>query len=1038
MARQMVEIPRRGRLMPIRVKPWLALGATLVLALSAAWLAWNRRIANDPARLIAQAYTEQRPFEFRIAGAGHAAVRLERGATSSHFQRPADLLEAEARIARELESDPENVKWLALKARAELLGWDPETSIATLQHAQEQKADDTDLLADLGAAYALRAETQNRAVDYGYAIEYLSRSLKARPDSPEALFNRAVVYERMYLYDDGAREWRRFLEVERSSAWREEAGRRLNELEQKRKVRQTALARISDRPELLLQRIADGDDVEPESYLDMAITAWLPHRSDDPNYERALNALAAQFQERHGDPWLRDVLAAPRSPELVRGLVALAEALKGNLADESERALVAAPEASLRLRAAGNRAGALRADVEHVYALHRAVETAAECVEQAVTVERNARAMNYRWILGQATLEEGNCRSLLGDFDAAGRKMDLAIAQVAQSGYLDLQLRAAALTQELQTNAGNLLAAWDLSREGLATYWSGPYPATRAHQTYFNLFRSAESLGQLQTAYVFGRAAAAAIAQTRHRRAEATTRARVARLASAAGWPEPARSESEQAGRLFDGLEQAKTDSQYRARAELNRAEVELSAGAPDAALKYLEAIRQPMENIRAAVVQIRFHNDLGDALWQGGRRQQAEQAYRDTIQLSEHHLGTLRGAQQRAGFMQATGNAYRSLLQLSWDRSDIAGAWRQWEWYRAGEMPGPRAGPEIDRYLPQLSHESFLSYAILPDGIVGWVVDDRGIEGHHLAVTPQELERTASRFLRECADPSSGAQTIRRDARLLYQWLAAPFAHRLDPARTLVIEPDGAIGAIPMQALMDENSRYVGERFSTTFSGGMVDYVARAGAEPASARTALVVAGPALGKQMSRTFPPLPQTLREGRSVAARFAGSVLLTSAQATLSALERNRPETELFHFAGHGFSNATNGGLLLAPEEGGSDEAGVLDGKRLGHQDWSRCRLAVLSACSTGTGEVRGPVNPESLVRNLLWAGVARVVATRWNVDAETDVLLMDEFYEALLSGSNVARSLQQAAGRLRENSATSHPYYWAAFQNFGTR
>jgi CHAT domain-containing protein len=187
----------------------------------------------------------------------------------------------------------------------------------------------------------------------------------------------------------------------------------------------------------------------------------------------------------------------------------------------------------------------------------------------------------------------------------------------------------------------------------------------------------------------------------------------------------------------------------------------------------------------------------------------------------------------------------------------------------------------------------------------------------------------------------------------------------------------------------------------------------------------------------MSRTFPPLPQTLREGRSVAARFENSVLLTHAQATLRALEHNRPQAELFHFAGHGFSNATNGGLLLAPEQG-SEEAGILDAKRLEHQDWSRCRLAVLSACSTGTGEVRGPVNPESLVRNLLWAGVARVIATRWNVDAETGVLLMDQFYDALLSGSDVARSLQQAARRLRENSATSHPYYWAAFQNFGTR
>ena len=177
--------------------------------------------------------------------------------------------------------------------------------------------------------------------------------------------------------------------------------------------------------------------------------------------------------------------------------------------------------------------------------------------------------------------------------------------------------------------------------------------------------------------------------------------------------------------------------------------------------------------------------------------------------------------------------------------------------------------------------------------------------------MTLQELERTASRFLRECADPSSSTQTIHRDARLLYQWLVAPFAHRLDPARTLVIEPDGAIGAIPIQALMDENSRYVGERFPVTFSGGVVDYLARAGTGSARAMSAVVVAGPTLGTQMSRTFPPLPQTLREGRSVAARFQNSVLLTHAQATLRALEHSRPQAELFHFAGHGFSNATTG-------------------------------------------------------------------------------------------------------------------------------
>ena len=154
----------------------------------------------------------------------------------SSIQKPAALLEAEARIVRELDRDPDSVKWLELRARAEMLAWDAERAIATLQRGLERKPDDPELLADLGMAYALRAEAQDRAVDYGSAIEYLGRSLKAQPDSPEALFNRAVVYERMFLYDDALRDWRRYLDLDTAGGWRAEAQRRLADIAQKKKA----------------------------------------------------------------------------------------------------------------------------------------------------------------------------------------------------------------------------------------------------------------------------------------------------------------------------------------------------------------------------------------------------------------------------------------------------------------------------------------------------------------------------------------------------------------------------------------------------------------------------------------------------------------------------------------------------------------------------------------------------------------------------------------------------------------------------------
>jgi CHAT domain-containing protein len=241
------------------------------------------------------------------------------------------------------------------------------------------------------------------------------------------------------------------------------------------------------------------------------------------------------------------------------------------------------------------------------------------------------------------------------------------------------------------------------------------------------------------------------------------------------------------------------------------------------------------------------------------------------------------------------------------------------------------------------------------------------------------------------------------------------------------------------MQALLDQNHRYLGDRFAITIAAGLTDYQRRARSGVLDSNTrAVIAANPFLGQEMTRAFPPLVQAMREGASIAARFHNPVVLTGKQVTLAAVEHNRPDAELFHFAGHGFSNAGNGGLLMSPGPGGVERAAVLDGAAMAQQDWSRCRLAVLSACSTGTGETRGPVNPESLVRGLLWAGVSRVVATRWNMDSETGEKFIDRFYTRLLSGEEVARALQRAGASLSNDPSTAHPYFWAGFQSFGTR
>ncbi len=807
MARRMAGASRGKQAIPVRT--WLARAAMVIVALDGGgWLAWDHWIANDPARLLATAYTAQRPFEYRIPGAAYAGVAPRERKGNSLFGWPPALGEAALKIKGRLDRNPEDVNALVLLARGELMERDFDGAFGTLQRALEQKPEDPDLLADLGMAYALRAETlADRDVDFGYAIDYLLRSLRAKPKSRETVFNLALVYEKMSAMEKAIDEWREYLGLDPSGQWHEDVRSRLTRLEQEREIRQAALERISDKnPDGLLRSIDRGELVEPEEYLDVAVTDWLPLRREDARYERVLSALADRFIEQHHDPWLRDVLAAKRSEGMVTGLKALAAAVEANLKDETERALEKSGEAGRELRGAGNGAGALRADFEQSYALQRSVRSAA-CRQHATALQLAAARMGYRWIDGQALLTAGTCRSQMGDSGGAYQDLTRGLEIGRSSGYRNLELRAAGILAGAQVQAGNMLATWSRGREGLKLFWSGPFPGIRAQQIYFNLVRSAERLALRQTTYVMESAAVEAIATTAHRRFEATARAHLAELAVEAGLPGEAQKEFEHAGVLFDQLQQTAPDEQYQTLAELNRARAELASGAIQAARNRLELVLPQVVRIDDMRVQIQTKQLLGDVLWNGGDRDQAEIAYRKVIDLSERRLQTLRLFSDRAQLMRDAGKAYRGIVEVLWERGDEIGALRVWEAYRSAEQP-ERGNPlDLDARLPQVRRETFLTYAVLPGGISAWLFDDRGIHGTRLVPRPEELETTAQRFLRGCANPASDRKALERDSRQLYDWLVAPLAALLQPGRVLVVEPDGAVGTVPIQALLDEHS---------------------------------------------------------------------------------------------------------------------------------------------------------------------------------------------------------------------------------------
>jgi CHAT domain-containing protein len=177
--------------------------------------------------------------------------------------------------------------------------------------------------------------------------------------------------------------------------------------------------------------------------------------------------------------------------------------------------------------------------------------------------------------------------------------------------------------------------------------------------------------------------------------------------------------------------------------------------------------------------------------------------------------------------------------------------------------------------------------------------------------------------------------------------------------------------------------------------------------------------------------LPALAAAREEAAQLRERMPHAVLLTDAEAAPAAIAHEMADATLFHFAGHGWANGGNGGLVL-------DSAARMGAGELAAQNWKHCRLAVLSACLTAAGEERGPVNNRSLVMALMTAGARQVIAARWSVDERATQALMGEFYSRLFAGSNAMDALAGAEAHVAAMNGWSHPYYWAGFDVFGSQ
>lgn len=378
--------------------------------------------------------------------------------------------------------------------------------------------------------------------------------------------------------------------------------------------------------------------------------------------------------------------------------------------------------------------------------------------------------------------------------------------------------------------------------------------------------------------------------------------------------------------------------------------------------------------------------------------------------------------------------------------------------------------------HWPEAPLEQYLAFVVRPGDTAPSVVRLGARE---------EIDQLATEWRKKAAvPPREGAEAASRAAGArLRRAVWDPLGPYLGEARQVLIIPAGQLHTVPFAALPVGKDRYLVDQpavlhylsaerdlVSPAATGGKGSLVLGGPAFEAHTRTERDTQGAAVFRGARSAcesfakmrFPPLPESAREARALAELSRKVDLLVGPEASETAFKRRAPGHRFLHLATHGFflggaceapadpvtrSLAAENPLLLSglalaganrrAAAGPDEDDGILTAEEIAALDLSSVEWAVLSACDTGSGDVRAGEGVLGLQRAFRIAGARAVVMSLWPVDDKGTRRFMQTLYRLRLqSGLDVAAAMQgamrAALSERRRKGLGTDPFYWAGF------
>jgi tetratricopeptide (TPR) repeat protein len=433
----------------------------------------------------------------------------------------------------------------------------------------------------------------------------------------------------------------------------------------------------------------------------------------------------------------------------------------------------------------------------------------------------------------------------------------------------------------------------------------------------------------------------------------------------------------------------------------------------PRRAIELLDRAVAFSEQTRRRFVLPLFLLQRGRAWLAAGDEERAWQDFSTAMDELEAQRSAIAALSLRARMFDTAEELFDQAIALAARRGNAEDAFRVAERARARELLDALGGAtqpttSSSEVASRLEPGTLLvEYAVLPDRLVIFAIRRDGMRMHVVPVSRDEL-------------------ASRED---LGEILLGPIRDEVATTRRLIIIPDRilqrtAFGALPWNGQFLARTHVISEAPSAS------RLVAASGTDEPREKTVLIVGNPTPDPE--RKLGALPSIRHEIAEIRAAHRRARVLFDAEATKARFMLEALQYDVLHFSGHGLSDedSLTPALLFS---GDSTASARMDSTEIASLKLPRKPLVVLAACGTLRGRVAGVEGMPSLARSFLLAGASAVVGTLTDIDDAQATALLASFHRHIAAGARPADALHKAQlEAMARGGAAADPANWAQF------